>query len=79
MSFVNQYHSFNDRFMSSRITSSREFDLISSPVSSFDHLSLSSADAMQSLSFALTHVYARATRSVSIPAPVYCECVHSSH
>ncbi|KAF8914444.1 argonaute-like protein [Gymnopilus junonius] len=30
-----------------------------------------SADAMQSLSFALCHVYARATRSVSIPAPVY--------
>jgi eukaryotic translation initiation factor 2C len=30
-----------------------------------------SADALQNLSFALTHVYARATRSVSIPAPVY--------
>ncbi|KAJ7578988.1 argonaute-like protein [Mycena floridula] len=30
-----------------------------------------SADAMQSLSFALCHVYARATRSVSIPAPIY--------
>ncbi|KAF8958525.1 argonaute-like protein [Flammula alnicola] len=29
------------------------------------------ADAMQNLSFALCHVYARATRSVSIPAPVY--------
>ncbi|XP_006458774.1 argonaute-like protein [Agaricus bisporus var. bisporus H97] len=29
------------------------------------------ADTMQSLSFALCHVYARATRSVSIPAPVY--------
>ncbi|KAJ3501716.1 hypothetical protein NLJ89_g9216 [Agrocybe chaxingu] len=29
------------------------------------------ADAMQNLSFALAHVYARATRSVSIPAPVY--------
>lgn len=28
-------------------------------------------DSMQSLSFALCHVYARATRSVSIPAPVY--------
>ena len=28
---------------------------------------------MQNLSFALTHVYARATRSVSIPAPVYCK------
>lgn len=26
---------------------------------------------MQNLSFALCHVYARATRSVSIPAPVY--------
>lgn len=30
-----------------------------------------SADAMQNLSFSLCHVYARATRSVSIPAPVY--------
>jgi hypothetical protein len=33
----------------------------------------SRADALQSLSFALCHVYARSTRSVSIPAPVYCE------
>ncbi|KAF7793689.1 hypothetical protein EIP86_004805 [Pleurotus ostreatoroseus] len=30
-----------------------------------------SADALQALSFALCHVYARSTRSVSIPAPVY--------
>ncbi|KZT39639.1 argonaute-like protein [Sistotremastrum suecicum HHB10207 ss-3] len=30
-----------------------------------------SSDGMQQLSFALCHVYARATRSVSIPAPVY--------
>ena len=30
-------------------------------------------DALQALSFALCHVYARSTRSVSIPAPVYCE------
>lgn len=30
-----------------------------------------SADGLQMLSFALCHVYARATRSVSIPAPVY--------
>lgn len=30
------------------------------------------ADGLQSLSYALCHVYARATRSVSIPAPVYC-------
>jgi eukaryotic translation initiation factor 2C len=30
-----------------------------------------SADAMQNISFSLCHVYARATRSVSIPAPVY--------
>ncbi|KAF5344152.1 hypothetical protein D9758_008884 [Tetrapyrgos nigripes] len=30
-----------------------------------------SVDALQSLSFALCHVYARSTRSVSIPAPVY--------
>ncbi|KAF7366306.1 Protein argonaute-2 [Mycena sanguinolenta] len=29
------------------------------------------ADTMQALSFALTHVYAGSTRSVSIPAPVY--------
>ncbi|KAJ7878523.1 argonaute-like protein [Mycena olivaceomarginata] len=29
------------------------------------------ADAMQALSFALCHVYAASTRSVSIPAPVY--------
>jgi len=28
-------------------------------------------DALQQLSFALCHVYARSTRSVSIPAPVY--------
>jgi hypothetical protein len=32
-----------------------------------------SADGLQSLSFALCHVYARSTRSVSIPAPVYCK------
>lgn len=30
-------------------------------------------DNLQALSFALCHVYARSTRSVSIPAPVYCE------
>jgi eukaryotic translation initiation factor 2C len=30
-------------------------------------------DGLQSLSYALCHVYARATRSVSIPAPVYCD------
>ncbi|KAI0081731.1 argonaute-like protein [Panus rudis PR-1116 ss-1] len=29
------------------------------------------ADALQALSFSLCHVYARSTRSVSIPAPVY--------
>jgi len=29
------------------------------------------ADSVQALSFALCHVYARSTRSVSIPAPVY--------
>ncbi|KNZ77926.1 Protein argonaute-2 [Termitomyces sp. J132] len=33
--------------------------------------SVHSADSMQALSFALCHVYARSTRSVSIPAPVY--------
>lgn len=27
---------------------------------------------LQELSFALCHIYAKATRSVSIPAPVYC-------
>ncbi|TFY68234.1 hypothetical protein EVJ58_g1134 [Rhodofomes roseus] len=30
-----------------------------------------SSDGLQALTFALCHVYARATRSVSIPAPVY--------
>ncbi|KAF8195816.1 argonaute-like protein [Mycena galopus ATCC 62051] len=34
-----------------------------------------SADALQSLSFALCHVYARSTRSVSIPAPVCRHCL----
>lgn len=40
----------------------------------FYHLTylILSADGLQSLSFALCHVYARSTRSVSIPAPVYC-------
>lgn len=28
---------------------------------------------LQAISYTLCHVYARATRSVSIPAPVYCE------
>ena len=32
----------------------------------------SSADALQSLSYSLCHVYAPSTRAVSIPAPVYC-------
>ncbi len=38
-----------------------------------------SPDSLQALSFALCHVYARSTRSVSIPAPVYCErhCFHT--
>lgn len=64
----------------SRTTSSRELILFRSL---FLHLTisyfLSRADALQSLSFALTHVYARATRSVSIPAPVYCECTLLSY
>ena len=30
-----------------------------------------SADGLQSITYALTHIYARSTRSVSIPAPVY--------
>ncbi|KAF8266852.1 argonaute-like protein [Lactarius quietus] len=40
------------------------------------------ADGLQSLSYALCHVYARATRSVSIPAPVYYAdivCSRSKH
>src|SRR5438128_1092075 len=37
-----------------------------------------SADNLQSLSFALCHVYARSTRSVSIPAPVYCRSPYIS-
>ncbi|KAH9179682.1 argonaute-like protein [Lactarius sanguifluus] len=40
------------------------------------------ADGLQALSYALCHVYARATRSVSIPAPVYYAklvCSHSKH
>jgi eukaryotic translation initiation factor 2C len=39
-------------------------------------------DGLQSLSYALCHVYARATRSVSIPAPVYYAdivCSRSKH
>ena len=28
---------------------------------------------IQELAYTLCHVYAKATRSVSIPAPVYCE------
>lgn len=39
------------------------------------HACLSSSDSLQSLSFALCHVYARSTRSVSIPAPVYCQSI----
>jgi hypothetical protein len=39
--------------------------------SSLDENQLSS-DGLQQLSYALCHVYARSTRSVSIPAPVYC-------
>jgi hypothetical protein len=34
---------------------------------------LNDSHRLQELSFALCHVYAKATRSVSIPAPVYCE------
>ena len=32
-----------------------------------------SVDRLQSLTFTLCHVYARATHTVSIPAPVYCD------
>ena len=40
----------------------------------FDDLN-NSLNRIQDLSFALCHVYAKATRSVSIPAPVYCKCL----
>ena len=36
------------------------------------------ADMLQGISYTLCHVYARATRSVSIPAPVYCRSPHVS-
>lgn len=35
--------------------------------------SLNRPDSLHALSFALCHVYARCTRSVSLPAPVYCK------
>ena len=38
---------------------------------------LPSADALQSLSYSLCHVYAPSTRAVSIPAPVYCTSYNS--
>jgi eukaryotic translation initiation factor 2C len=34
-------------------------------------------DNLQAISYLLCHVYARATRSVSIPAPVYCKLLNS--
>jgi len=37
-----------------------------------------SVDPLQDLCYTLCHVYARATRSVSIPAPVYCKGPHHS-
>ncbi|KAF8162674.1 argonaute-like protein [Crassisporium funariophilum] len=40
-------------------------------VSSHENIQRPDADSLQALSFALCHVYARSTRSVSIPAPVY--------
>lgn len=33
------------------------------------------ADNIQGLSYALCHTHARATRSIGIPAPVYCKCI----
>lgn len=33
---------------------------------------------MQSITFGLCHTFARATRAVSVPAPVYCECTYPS-
>ncbi|KDQ33827.1 hypothetical protein PLEOSDRAFT_21640, partial [Pleurotus ostreatus PC15] len=36
----------------------------------------SNIDDLQSLAFTLCHAYAKATRSVSIPAPVYCKSPH---
>lgn len=44
---------------------------ISWPMTSLLTIMLS-ADALQSLSYSLCHVYAPSTRSVSVPAPVYC-------
>ena len=39
---------------------------------------INSLNSIQELSFALCHVYAKATRSVSIPAPLYCKCLSLS-
>jgi hypothetical protein len=45
-------------------------------VSSSDHtVILTHLPRLQELAFALCHIYAKATRSVSIPAPVYCTSV----
>lgn len=40
----------------------------------YQEIGFQSADSLFALSFALCHTYARCTRSVSIPAPVYCSC-----
>ncbi|OJT08947.1 Protein argonaute-2 [Trametes pubescens] len=37
-------------------------------------LTIECSHSLQTLTFHLCHMYASATRSVSIPAPVYCEC-----
>ena len=41
--------------------------------SSTDHIRTISSNSIQTLTFHLCHQYASATRSVSIPAPVYCK------
>ncbi|KZP02078.1 stem cell self-renewal protein Piwi, partial [Athelia psychrophila] len=38
-----------------------------------DNIYGNNLDVLQNLSFTLCHCYAKATRSVSIPAPMYCE------
>ncbi|KIK45842.1 hypothetical protein CY34DRAFT_22361 [Suillus luteus UH-Slu-Lm8-n1] len=40
-----------------------------------DDIYKSNTDDLKELAFTLCHAYARATRSVSIPAPVYCESI----
>lgn len=48
-------------------------DADKSPCPGLGVLACDRPDGLQSLSFALCHVYAPCTRSVSVPAPVYCK------